>query len=87
MVGLGDLDSAYALIEGYDWAAHPGYTIHLFYPDMQPFRADPRFWTLVEKIGLVDYWESTQQWPDFCLTEDHGGYCPLAEDQTLAATR
>lgn len=87
LVGLGDVDHAYAVIEGHDWTIYRGSMIHLFYPDMAPFRADPRFWKLVEEIGLVDYWRSTRHWPDFCLTEDHPGFCPLDETQNISATR
>jgi hypothetical protein len=29
-------------------------------------RRDPRYMTLAAKIGLVDYWRSTNRWPDFC---------------------
>ena len=29
-------------------------------------RRDPRFMGLAAKLGLVDYWRATGQWPDFC---------------------
>jgi hypothetical protein len=33
---------------------------------MAPFRNDPRFWSVALRTGLVDYWRTTQAWPDFC---------------------
>lgn len=38
----------------------------LFLPVMAPFRNDRRFWPLAVRTGLVNYWLTTQQWPDFC---------------------
>ncbi|MEL6687611.1 MAG: winged helix-turn-helix domain-containing protein [Pseudomonadota bacterium] len=73
---IGAIDKAYDAIEGFDWSTTPGSTIVLFYREMAGFRADPRFWPLMEEIGLYDYWVQTEQWPDFCLFEDHPGRCP-----------
>ena len=42
----------------------------LFEPQAAPLRADPRFMTVAEEIGLVDYWLETDRWPDYCETED-----------------
>ena len=33
---------------------------------MTPFRNDPRFWQVALRTGLINYWQTTQQWPDFC---------------------
>jgi DNA-binding winged helix-turn-helix (wHTH) protein/TolB-like protein len=41
-------------------------TTRLFTPKMAPFRNDPRFWSVALRTGLVNYWQTTQQWPDFC---------------------
>jgi hypothetical protein len=38
----------------------------LFYPEMAPVRADRRFWPLVRRVGLTDYWIKSGHWPDFC---------------------
>ena len=38
-------------------------------PHMRIVRADPRFMPLAARLGLVDYWLDTDQWPDFCATE------------------
>lgn len=38
----------------------------LFRPGMAGVRRDPRFMRVAKRIGLVDYWESSGRWPDFC---------------------
>jgi DNA-binding winged helix-turn-helix (wHTH) protein/tetratricopeptide (TPR) repeat protein len=38
----------------------------LFSPAMKPFRDDPRFWDVAVRTGLVNYWQTTGLWPDFC---------------------
>lgn len=62
---LGDLDRAFRespqLV-----ASRQGSEIVLFYPDMAPFRNDPRFWTLAADLGLAQYWAASGRWPDFC---------------------
>ncbi len=41
----------------------------LFRPDFAHVRADPRFMPVAAERGLVHYWKSTGQWPDFCSEE------------------
>jgi DNA-binding winged helix-turn-helix (wHTH) protein/TolB-like protein len=41
----------------------------LFKPIMAPFRDDPRFWPVAVRTGLVNYWLTTQKWPDFCRSQ------------------
>lgn len=38
----------------------------LFRPAFAKFRRDPRFMAVAARIGLVDYWLSTDEWPDYC---------------------
>jgi hypothetical protein len=66
---LGDVDGAFAVtdkfrlqVEFYDLAGPPA----LFTTAATPMRRDPRFMRLAAKLGLVDYWRSTGNWPDFC---------------------
>jgi hypothetical protein len=58
----GDIDGAYAAFS----SPIRGGTVLFFYPEMKAFRADPRFWPLVNRLGLVDYWLKSGHWPDFC---------------------
>ena len=37
---------------------------YLFYPSTAPMRADPRFQTLAQRLGLVDYWRASGSQPD-----------------------
>ena len=39
---------------------------NLFEPVMSQMHNDPRFFEYARDIGLVDYWISTEKWPDFC---------------------
>jgi TolB-like protein len=66
---LGDVDGAFAVADKfplqvafYDLAGPPA----LFTTAAAPMRRDPRFMRLAAKLGLVDYWRSTGNWPDFC---------------------
>ncbi|HUL64632.1 MAG TPA: toll/interleukin-1 receptor domain-containing protein [Burkholderiaceae bacterium] len=72
---FGYVDAAFRELEE-DATRHPIDSIHywppyleLFMPHMRNVRADPRFMPLAARIGLVDYWLDTDQWPDFCTTE------------------
>jgi len=38
----------------------------LFRPALAEVRRDPRFMQVANRIGLVDYWEKSGRWPDFC---------------------
>ncbi|MEM9738911.1 MAG: winged helix-turn-helix domain-containing protein [Pseudomonadota bacterium] len=68
-VALGEIDRAWVLIEqSADSTVYDETIIH-FYPDMAPFRQDPRFWIMMDRYGLLDYWAETDRWPDFCRTE------------------
>jgi hypothetical protein len=51
----------------------------LFFPQMAPLRADPRFRGLAEKLGLFAYWKKTHTRPDFCASE-HVPVCQALSD-------
>ena len=38
----------------------------LFRPALASVRRDRRFMALAKRIGLVEYWQKTGKWPDFC---------------------
>jgi hypothetical protein len=38
----------------------------LFRPALASVRRDPRFMPLAKRLGLVDYWQKSGDWPDFC---------------------
>jgi DNA-binding winged helix-turn-helix (wHTH) protein/TolB-like protein len=85
MVAVGTLDDAFrfaslvypdnrALYPSQDdrWLIRrvPGIPVTpLFNPNMAPFRDDPRFWPVAVRTGLVNYWLTTQKWPDFCRNQ------------------
>jgi len=41
----------------------------LFRPEFAGVRADKRFMGMMARAGLVRYWRTSGQWPDFCFTE------------------
>lgn len=76
---LGDVDSAFALAETlYPSLAlrrEPISTGPLFQASTDSMRRDRRFLPLVAKAGLVDYWQKTGKWPDFCADPDFPYNC------------
>lgn len=76
----GDVDGAFALLQG----ALPGSPLFLYYPEMRAVRADPRFWTLAKRIGLVDYWRKSGRWPDFCAEPGLPYDCKAAAQAVMA---
>lgn len=43
-----------------------GNAYQLFGWQTTEMRRDPRFMRLAERLGLVDYWQTSGHWPDFC---------------------
>lgn len=42
----------------------------LFRPALRSFRHDPRFMRVAARLGLLQYWQSSGKWPDFCFDSD-----------------
>ena len=42
----------------------------IFRPAFRDIRRDPRFIQVAESIGLLRYWQMTNEWPDFCFQPD-----------------
>lgn len=71
---LGFVDETYALLERSRFGpcgsprdvmgTHAYRTLLLFPQAYRTLRADPRFVTVCARLGLVDYWLTTQHWPD-----------------------
>jgi tetratricopeptide (TPR) repeat protein len=72
---LGDADGALENLKLYYDAPEWRSRTILFDPEMRRLRADPRFWELAVKLGLVDYWTSTDNWPDFCADPQYPVDC------------
>jgi hypothetical protein len=47
-------------------AVEPGLLSTLFRPNLKALRADPRFLLIARRFGLLDYWRTSGNWPDFC---------------------
>lgn len=81
---LGDAETAYKLLCDF----HPGYpttgtTDFLFQPQTDAMRRDPRFFVLMKRYGLAQFWRSTGRWPDFCAGPRLAG-CKAAVATQLA---
>ncbi len=63
---LGDKDTAFAQAKAYLKRDSYADSSFLFWPNLAEFRRDPRFMPLAVQVGLVDYWRSSGNWPDFC---------------------
>ncbi len=66
---LGHLDDAFLLAERVAQEKN-SVSQFLFLPATAAMRRDPRFILLAQRFGLVEYWQSTGKWPDFCLLPD-----------------
>lgn len=62
---IGEVDRAFALARLY-LRQQGGSSWPLFGPATVQLRRDPRFIGLAGEIGLVDYWQASNAWPDFC---------------------
>jgi tetratricopeptide (TPR) repeat protein len=72
----GELDEAFALADLHFERAGPNVRVgepaggagrYLpFVLSTREMRRDPRFMTLMQKVGLLDYWHGSGVWPDFC---------------------
>lgn len=65
---LGDTEGAYRTIGDADIDTYS--TFFLFFPEMREFRRDKRFMAVAARLGLVEYWQTTDRWPDFCAEPD-----------------
>jgi tetratricopeptide (TPR) repeat protein len=55
----------------------------VFRPALRKFRQDPRFMTVAKRLGLVDYWTKSGNWPDFCFVDPDQPYDCKAEASKL----
>jgi hypothetical protein len=63
---LGDADAVFAQANAYLKRDTYADSSFLFWPNLAELRRDPRFMKLAAQIGLIDYWRSSGNWPDFC---------------------
>jgi hypothetical protein len=65
---IDEIDAAFALTDAWQSpvAIDTQDTAFLFSRSTESIRREPRLMKLAARIGLVDYWQSTGHWPDFC---------------------
>jgi DNA-binding SARP family transcriptional activator len=83
LAALGDVNGAFESMRGnrMDWN---GATISFFYPEMKTVRHDVRFMSTIADSGLVAFWATSGQWPDFCSDKDLPYSCKDAAAEVLA---
>lgn len=85
LAAMGKVDEAFALAA----ASADDDTLFsgvFFVPTSASLRRDPRFMPLMKRIGLLDYWRTSGQWPDFCSEPGLPFECK-AEAARLAAMK
>ncbi len=75
---FGAVEECYHVIDQAGVIRHLGMaTDVLFRPHLREFRYDKRFPAVAARLGLMQYWQSSNAWPDFCrdpfLPYDCGG--------------
>ncbi len=68
---LGRVDEDFQFVD--QWPAEAdfqGQTYVLFRPWFNNLRRDPRFMGLAKRLRLLDYWQKSGNWPDFCDEAD-----------------
>ncbi|MCL6740309.1 TIR domain-containing protein [Sphingomonas sp. RB56-2] len=74
IVTLGEFDRTAELIDVLlatrDERQFPYFVEMLFRPPQAQLRADPRFMQVAAHLGLLDYWQRSGDWPDFCADPD-----------------
>jgi len=63
---LGDMPKAFAWLARAPVHKTDGQWSLLYWPSVAPLRRDPRFFSTLARIGLVDFWRRHDRWPDFC---------------------
>ena len=86
LAALGLTDSAFELIARHSAKTDDGWGF-LMEPCMAAVRRDPRFWDVVVRAGLVDYWSRRGMWPDFCGAEVALATCKAKADTALRAAQ
>lgn len=68
---LGNLDRAFEIFDRPDFTAFMwNYWSPIFLPSTKAMRADPRFLTVAQKLGFIDYWKQTKTQPDVRATAE-----------------
>ena len=64
---FGRKDDAIEVLLFADPTRSPGIISSFFRrPSLKEVRRDPRFMKIAQRYGLIDYWQATGKWPDYC---------------------
>ncbi len=88
LVQFGRVEEAYRLLEpGMNLEALQWGSDTLFRPHMRAFRNDRRFMPLMARLGLLQYWQESGQWPDFCMDPELPNDCRAEARRLLRGDR
>jgi hypothetical protein len=88
LVGLGRVEMAYEYLRKSNYTVaqfRNGDTDVLFRVTMRPFIFDRRFMAFADRVGLLRYWQSSGNWPDFCADRDIPYNCRAETDRLHVA--
>lgn len=70
LAAFGRKEDAINVLLSNDPRRSPGVISVFFRPHLKGVRSDPRFMTIAQRYGLVEYWNATGRWPDFCSEQN-----------------
>lgn len=59
-------------------------SVVLYRSPFAQMRRDPRMWRLFDRLGLVDFWRTSREWPDFCADPRVPVDCPALASAAIA---
>ncbi len=68
-------DEALALLDQISTESAQRISVVLFYPEFSPLWQEERFWSILQRKGLVDYWRMSGARPDMCGRAAVRPYC------------
>ncbi len=82
LLGRGDLAWVQADKAARQGGLDPGI---LFVAKVRAVRQDPRFPSLVARMGMADYWRETGRWPEICRGPQPEPECPALRAMAQAS--
>lgn len=79
LAALGDQAAALRTVELMIERKGPNALLAIYDPTLTPARASPEFATLVERIGLANYWRTSGNLPDFCRAARRSALCAIPD--------
>ena len=74
---LGRTEEIFAMLDGVKGKPELNSVLreNIFRPPLRDFWRDPRSMRVAKQLGVLDYWRTSGNWPDFCFEPDHPYDC------------